>query len=179
MTRRRASSVCPWSGSECTQTQKHTNTQTHKHTNTTTHKHTNTPTHKHTNTHPQTVSCKKKILKIVTWFWHQSKKRYTEDRKVFLLDRKVFLLESCHAWESCYVRTNESFHTYKWMMSHRWICDAMTHVQVQPIAFEVSFSLNVQSQFDWSLFNGTWQKRPRKLDYRFRFENEEMTLQMQ
>ena len=27
---------------------------------------------------------------------------------------------------------------------------------VQPIAFEVSYNLNLQSQSPWSLFNGTW-----------------------
>ena len=30
----------------------------------------------------------------------------------------------------------------------------------QPIAFGVSCNLNLQSQSPWSLFNGTWQKRP-------------------
>ena len=50
---------------------------------------------------------------------------------------------------------------------------------IQPIAFGVSFNLNLQSQSPWSLFNGTWQKRPSELDYRLRFEIEEMTLQMQ
>ena len=29
---------------------------------------------------------------------------------------------------------------------------------------------NLQSQSHWSLFNGTWQKRPRELDHRLRFE---------
>jgi len=50
---------------------------------------------------------------------------------------------------------------------------------IQSIAFGVSFNLNLQSQSPWSLFNGTWQKRPRKLDDRLRSEIEEMTLQMQ
>ena len=31
---------------------------------------------------------------------------------------------------------------------------------IQPIAFGVSFNLNLQSQSHWSLFNGTRQKRP-------------------
>ena len=52
-------------------------------------------------------------------------------------------------------------------------------MQLQPIAFGASFSLNLQSQSPWSLFNGTWQKRPRELENRLRFEIEEMTLQMQ
>ena len=52
-------------------------------------------------------------------------------------------------------------------------------MQVQPIAFGVAFTINLQSQSHWSLFNRTWQKRPRELDYRLRFEIEEMVLQMQ
>jgi len=43
----------------------------------------------------------------------------------------------------------------------------------------VSFNFNLHSQSPWSLFNGMWQKRPSELDYRLRFEIEEMTLQMQ
>jgi len=50
---------------------------------------------------------------------------------------------------------------------------------LQPIAFGVSFNLNLQSHSPWSLFIGTWQKRPRELDYRLRLEIEGMTLQMQ
>jgi len=54
---------------------------------------------------------------------------------------------------------------------------------IQPIAFGVSFQLNLQSQSQsqsqWSLFNRTWRKRPRKLDHRLRFEMAVMTLQMQ
>jgi len=53
------------------------------------------------------------------------------------------------------------------------------HMYVQPIAFGVSLDLNPQSQSLWSLFDGTWQKRPRELDHRLWIENEEMTLQMQ
>jgi len=51
--------------------------------------------------------------------------------------------------------------------------------QVHPIAFGLSFHLNLQSQSPWSLFTGTWQKRPRQLDYRLRLEIGEMTFQMQ
>ena len=50
---------------------------------------------------------------------------------------------------------------------------------LKPIACGVSPQLNLQSQSHWSLFNGTWQKRPRELDHRLRDEIEEMTLQMQ
>ena len=43
--------------------------------------------------------------------------------------------------------------------------------KMRPIAFGVLFYLNLQSQSPWSLFNGTWWKRPRELDHRLRFEN--------
>ena len=46
------------------------------------------------------------------------------------------------------------------------------------VAFGMSFHLNLKSQSPWSLFNGTWQKRIRKLDYRLRFEIKEITLQI-
>jgi len=63
-----------------------------------------------------------------------------------------------------------------------WVCIillCMTCMYVlQPIAFGVSFHLNLQSQSPWSLINRTWQKRPRELDHGLRFEIEEMTLQM-
>jgi len=32
---------------------------------------------------------------------------------------------------------------------------------IQPIVFWKAFNINFQSLFHWSLFNGTWQKRPR------------------
>jgi len=47
---------------------------------------------------------------------------------------------------------------------------------VQPIAFRVSFNINLQSQSHWSLYNGTWENN--KLDPRLRFEAGESTLQM-
>ena len=50
---------------------------------------------------------------------------------------------------------------------------------VQPIAFGMSFHLNLQSQFRGSLFDETWQKRPTERDPLLRFENEDMTVQMQ
>jgi hypothetical protein len=45
--------------------------------------------------------------------------------------------------------------------------------------FGASFNLNLQSQSHSSLFNRTWQKRPRELHHWSRFEKEDMTLQMQ
>jgi len=53
-----------------------------------------------------------------------------------------------------------------------------TH-ELQRVAFGVSLNLNLQSQSHWSLFYETWQKRPRVLDHRLRFETGETTLQMQ
>jgi len=50
---------------------------------------------------------------------------------------------------------------------------------VQPIAFRVSFNPILQSQSNWSLFNGTWPKKRRELDDRLGFEKEESTLRMQ
>ena len=50
--------------------------------------------------------------------------------------------------------------------SQKSICTPL----VQPIAFGVSLNLNLQSQSHWSLFNGTWQKRPGELDQRLRFD---------
>ena len=47
------------------------------------------------------------------------------------------------------------------------------------LRFQVSFILNLQSQSHCSLFDGTWQKRPRELDYRLRFEKTETALQIQ
>jgi len=51
-------------------------------------------------------------------------------------------------------------------------CYSLLHLECRLIS-------NLQSQSPWSLFNGMWQNRPRELDYRFRFEIEEVTLQMQ
>ena len=41
---------------------------------------------------------------------------------------------------------------------------------VQPIAFGVSFNLILESQSNWSLFYGTWQKRLRELENRIHTE---------
>jgi len=92
-----------------------------------------------------------------------------------------------HSDESCLKLTRHMSHvrelclTRKWakwgmkFVAHKWT----TYRMLQPIAFGVSFNLNLQSQSPWSLFNGPWQKRPRELDHRLRFEIDEMTLQMQ
>ena len=54
----------------------------------------------------------------------------------------------------------------------------VSHI-LQPIACGVSFNLNLQSQSHWCLFNGTRQRKPIGLDYRLRFEIEEMTIRIQ
>jgi len=45
-----------------------------------------------------------------------------------------------------------------------------------PVAFGVSFNLNLPAQSHCSRFQWPWQKRRRELDHRLRFEIEEMTL---
>jgi len=52
-------------------------------------------------------------------------------------------------------------------------------IKTQPIAFGVSFNLALQSQSNWSGFDGTWLKRRGEVDNRFSFEIGGMTLQMQ
>jgi len=50
----------------------------------------------------------------------------------------------------------------------------MTFEKIQPIAFGVSFNLILQSQSNWSLFNGTWQKRRKEIDNQLSFEKIQM-----
>ena len=50
---------------------------------------------------------------------------------------------------------------------------------VKTIAFGVLFNRILQSQSDWSPFNGMWQKRRRELDHRLRPDSQQMTFQMQ
>jgi len=61
--------------------------------------------------------------------------------------------------------THESCH--KWVMSRKVMAAIrMSRVMdelLQAIVFGVSFDLILQSQYNWSLFNGTWQKRHREL----------------
>jgi len=61
-------------------------------------------------------------------------------------------------------------------MSHMFISHFF---HVQPIATEVAFNLILQSQSNWSLFSGTWQKRRKELFNRLSLEIGKMTLQMQ
>jgi len=78
---------------------------------------------------------------------------------------------------------HDSFMGVTWLIHdsisiHPWIypyvhlqCMFTPHTesrQIQPIAFGVSCNPNRQSQSPWSLFNGTWKKRPRELDQRLR-----------
>ena len=61
-------------------------------------------------------------------------------------------------------RTIEGVHRHIFMKPGHAIA-----FNVHPVALEMSFILNLQSQSHWSFFNGTWQKRPRQLDHRLRF----------
>ena len=87
------------------------------------------------------------------------------------------LIDSFWWWDS-YVHTHH-------MYIHAWWCYTcslafdVVYAYIQPIAFGVSFNPNLQSQSPWSLFNGTWPKRPREVEHRMRFEIEEMILQIQ
>jgi len=74
--------------------------------------------------------------------------------------------------------------TWKHSMTHLSetlciVCASMCANQVQPLAFGVSLNLNLPSSSPWSLFNGTWPKRPGELDHDLRFEIDERILQMQ
>jgi len=79
----------------------------------------------------------------------------------------------CHSIKSCNLKFVSPMSQFLSPMSQ-----FESHMS-QPIACGVSFNLNLPSQSHWSLFNGTWQKRPRELDHRLGFEIGEMTLQMQ
>ena len=57
--------------------------------------------------------------------------------------------------------------------------DPFTCLTWQPTTNGVSLNLNLQSQSNWSLFNGTWKKRRRELDNRLRFEIGETKLHTQ
>jgi len=83
----------------------------------------------------------------------------------------------CESWHAVH-QSQRCSNSLCWLL---WIpkWHSADFAVLQPIAFGASFNLNAQSQSRWSLFNGTWQKRPRELENRLRFEIEEMTLQMQ
>jgi len=73
-----------------------------------------------------------------------------------------------------------SIYVYIYIHIHMCVCIYIQSTRVvQPIACAVSFNLNLQSPSNWSLFNGSWQKRRTEVDTRLRFEIRETTLQMQ
>jgi len=93
-----------------------------------------------------------------------------------------------YTWDvSSHVSTSQVLQPiiFIWNMTHSHMRhDSFTYetwlIQVwQPIIFGVSFNLILQSQSNWSLFNGTRQKRRRELDDRLSFGIGETTLQMQ
>ena len=91
---------------------------------------------------------------------------------------QVLPLEERYTWFDVYTSyTCIDFMKYSLWKQDIYVVD-LYEFDVQPIAFGLQFNLNLQSQYPWSLFNRTWQKRPRELECRMGFENEEMTLKI-
>jgi len=61
---------------------------------------------------------------------------------------------------------------YDHICMYIYVCICTYMYTVQSTAFGVLFNPNIPSSFRWSLFNRTWQKRPRELEYWPRFEIE-------
>jgi len=64
-----------------------------------------------------------------------------------------------HIYSYIYTRIHLFARIYTKMLWQWWRCQWSTHVSMkmlQPIVFEVSFNVNLQSQSLWSLFKGTW-----------------------
>ena len=105
---------------------------------------------------------------------------------------RTFLTHVCHPHAHTHTNPHTHPHTYTlvtWARGHAisgggqpWpmlIWHLFLDHWLQPIAFGVSFNLNLQSPSRGSLCHGTYQKTPRKLDYRFKSETAEGTLQTQ
>ena len=63
----------------------------------------------------------------------------------------------------------------QWIYLNTWMYSQL-HLECHSISIS---NLNLQFQSHWSLFSGMWQKKPRELDYRLRFETEQMLLHVQ
>jgi len=74
----------------------------------------------------------------------------------------VCLLEQRLDEKNAQIHTQEHTHT-------------LTHTYCSPLNLECN-SISISNLNLRSLSNGTWQKRPRELDHRLRFETEETTL---
>ena len=53
-------------------------------------------------------------------------------------------------------RTGKTFFVNHVTKQWSWDAPVAEVIHIQPIAFGVSFNINLQSQSPWSLFNGTW-----------------------
>ena len=122
----------------------------------------------------------------VCWNWFEVDLGFTElsfiqiDLCVLCLYRSPALYTytvTGHIFQSC-IHT-QSLHTQSLHMHSHCIHCIRLESYIQPIAFGVSLNLYLPSHSPWSLFIGTWQKRPRELDYRLRLEIEGITLRMQ
>jgi len=140
------------------------NAHTHTHTHTLTHTHTHTHTQKHTQKHTHTLS-----LSLSLFRTHRRLTNLSKDGNILL-----FLFGEAHK-EFWKLFEGDVVAVLNPQLSE----NKVSYIYVQPIAYGVSFNLNLQSQSQWPLFKGTWQKTSRGLDHRFRFETAEMTLLMQ
>jgi len=83
---------------------------------------------------------------------------YTYEYQTFDLDM-FDVLQCGTVWYSVLQRVTVGCNMFQ-CVARCW----QIQLHLQPIAFGVSSNLNLQSQSCWSLFNGTWQKRPRILE---------------
>jgi len=96
------------------------------------------------------------------------------------MDTYIYMCVYCPLHVECLYSYAKNMYTYTYTSMHMHSYGYVhMHVYIQPIACGVSFNQILQSQSNWSLFNGTWQTRRRELDDWLRLEIAEMTLQMQ
>jgi len=119
------------------------------------------------------------------YIWKETFKSH-EKRTVERDKRPTYMKRNLQTtWkETCWTRKKTNMYENRRIrMSHMWHSDTslklsyVTYQNVQPIAFWVSFNLNLKSQSHHSLFNGTWQKRYGELENRLRFKIGEMLLE--
>ena len=100
--------------------------------------------------------------------------RYLRTNMQIYIHTHIHTFTHTHIHTYTHTHVHTQIHTYIHTYIHTCI-----HTSKQPIAFEVSFNLNLQALSHWYLFHRPWQKRPRELDRQLRFGIEEMTLRMQ
>ena len=140
-----------------TDTHTHTHTKTHLHThlylsfehgvhNTHTHTYTHTHTHAHTKTHLHTHLClsfDNRVHKKGLYYW-----RWVLSIFLGFSPRKSHIFTGSGFFDIYFWRIH--------LLKEQMVCITGAGPCLQPIAFEVSFYLNLESQSPWSLFNGTW-----------------------